>query len=114
MTNKQLCHVSWLPLSEADKSACQVVRRVRNHDIVSMAKYTTGGWIVYPHSRNLEFLCIEPVDNDASFNDWLGEIEGFSMRYERLMQDVKDNPHEAALYWIHAAFVAGAGGKHDG
>ncbi len=114
MTNKQLCYVSWLPLSEADKSSIQVVQAY-SYSMVTMATYCDDEWraaddylVGRPLGDDAEFLCIEPVRSASSFMDWLDEIEGFCARKYRLRMDITDSEaYLSALHWVNDAFVAG-------
>jgi hypothetical protein len=48
-----------------------------------------------------------------SFEDWLNEIEGFSLRSERAYDDLVKNPKDPVdnwndiKAWLHAAYIAG-------
>lgn len=46
-------------------------------------------------------------DLDAQFEAWWNEVEGFSLRSERAIDDLKRAPEGVAYSWFLAAFQAG-------
>lgn len=57
------------------------------------------------------------MDLNKKFEDWFDELEGFSFRSERAIDDLfyasETNNVEMIRQWMYAAFEAGYGVKND-
>lgn len=50
-----------------------------------------------------------------TFDEWLNEIENFSSREERLLEDIANPNTKMMLEWLKAAYIVGyEEGKKDG